>query len=146
MEFCQRLRTNGAWRLAADVLSPTGVDNDWQDTMFKSALIQTHNLSVSGGSDNSRYFISGNFFDQDGIIEKSNFKRYSLRVNFEVDLNERTRVGLNLAPSYTISDKVPAGSPYFARPPGIVYSGIVHAPFVQPRNADGSINQLNNQS
>jgi TonB-linked SusC/RagA family outer membrane protein len=140
------VRTNGAWRLAADVLSPTGVDNDWQDTMFKSALIQTHNLSVSGGSDNSRYFISGNFFDQDGIIEKSNFKRYSLRVNFEVDLNERTRVGLNLAPSYTISDKVPAGSPYFARPPGIVYSGIVHAPFVQPHNADGSINQLNNQS
>lgn len=140
------VRTSAPWRLAADVLSPTGVDVDWQDTIFRSALVQTHNLSVSGGSDNSRYFISGNFFDQDGIIEKSNFKRYSLRVNLEVDLNERTRVGLNLAPSYTSSDKVPGGSPYFARPPGIVYSAIVHAPFVEPYNADGSINQLNNQS
>jgi len=140
------VRTNGAWRLADDVLNPTGVDNDWQDTLFRSALVQTHNLSVSGGSDNSSYFISGNYFDQDGIIEKSNFKRYSLRVNLEVDLNDRTRVGLNLAPSYIVSDKVPAGSPYFARPPGIVYSGIVHAPFVKPYNPDGSINQLNNQS
>lgn len=140
------VRTNGAWRLAEDVLNPTGVDTDWQDTLFRSALVQTHNLSVSGGSDNSSYFISGNYFDQDGIIEKSNFKRYSLRVNLEVDLNDRTRVGLNLAPSYIVSDKVPAGSPYFARPPGIVYSGIVHAPFVKPYNPDGSINQLNNQS
>ena len=39
------VRTSASWRLAADVLSPTGVDNDWQDTIFKSALIQTHNLS-----------------------------------------------------------------------------------------------------
>lgn len=140
------VRSNAAWRLAEDVLSPTGVDVDWQDVVFRSALVQTHNLSVSGGSDNSSYYISGNFFDQDGIIEKSNFKRYSLRVNLEVDLNERTRVGLNLAPSYVVSDKVPAGSPYFARPPGIVYSAIVHAPFVNPYNPDGSINQLNNQS
>ena len=140
------VRSSAAWRLAEDVLSPTGVDVDWQDIIFRSALVQTHNLSVSGGSDNSSYYISGNFFDQDGIIEKSNFKRYSLRVNLEVDLNERTRVGLNLAPSYVVSDKVPAGSPYFARPPGIVYSAIVHAPFVNPYNPDGSINQLNNQS
>jgi len=140
------VRSSAAWRLAEDVLSPTGVDVDWQDVVFRSALVQTHNLSVSGGSDNSSYYISGNFFDQDGIIEKSNFKRYSLRVNLEVDLNERTRVGLNLAPSYVVSDKVPAGSPYFARPPGIVYSAIVHAPFVNPYNPDGSINQLNNQS
>ena len=140
------MRSSAAWRLAEDVLSPTGVDVDWQDVIFRSALVQTHNLSVSGGSDNSSYYISGNFFDQDGIIEKSNFKRYSLRVNLEVDLNERTRVGLNLAPSYVVSDKVPAGSPYFARPPGIVYSAIVHAPFVNPYNPDGSINQLNNQS
>ena len=140
------VRTNAAWRLAEDVLSPSGVDVDWQDVVFRSAMVQTHNLSVSGGSDNSSYYISGNFFDQDGIIEKSNFKRYSLRVNLEVDLNERTRIGLNLAPSYVVSDKVPAGSPYFARPPGIVYSGIVHAPFIEPYNPDGSINQLNNQS
>ena len=140
------VRTSGAWRLAEDVLSPSGVDVDWQDVVFRSAMVQTHNLSVSGGSDNSSYYISGNFFDQDGIIEKSNFKRYSLRVNLEVDLNDRTRIGLNLAPSYIVSDKVPAGSPYFARPPGIVYSGIVHAPFIDPYNPDGSINQLNNQS
>jgi len=140
------VRTNAAWRLAEDVLSPSGVDVDWQDVIFRSAMVQTHNLSVSGGSDNSSYYISGNLFDQDGIIEKSNFKRYSLRVNLEVDLNERTRIGLNLAPSYVVSDKVPAGSPYFARPPGIVYSGIVHAPFIDPYNPDGSINQLNNQS
>lgn len=140
------VRTNAAWRLAEDVLSPSGVDVDWQDVIFRSAMVQTHNLSVSGGSDNSSYYISGNFFDQDGIIEKSNFKRYSLRVNLEVDLNERTRIGLNLAPSYVVSDKVPAGSPYFARPPGIVYSAIVHAPFIKPYNPDGSINQLNNQS
>jgi TonB-linked SusC/RagA family outer membrane protein len=140
------VRTNGAWRLADAVLNPDGTDVDWQKEMFRNAMIQNHNLSVSGGSEDIRYFLSGNYFGQDGIIEKTGFKRYSLRANIEVDVNKNTRIGINLAPSYTSSDKQPAGSPYFARPPGVVYSGIVHAPFINPYNADGTINQFNGQS
>ena len=65
------VRTNGAWRIADDVQNPDGTDTDWQDVMFRSAMLQSHNLSVSGGADNVSYYLAGNFYNQEGIIEKS---------------------------------------------------------------------------
>jgi len=140
------MRSNAAWRIADDVSNPDGTNTDWQDEIFKSALSQSHNLSLSGGAENVGYYVAANYFNQDGIIEGSGFDRYSVRLNLQSDVTDRLRIGLNIAPSYTSSDKLPAGSPYFARPPGIVYSGIVHSPTVKPLNADGTPNQLDNQS
>ena len=140
------MRSNAAWRLADDITNPDGTDTDWQDEMFRSALMQNHNVSITGGADKIGYYVSGNFYSQDGIIEGSGFERFSLRMNLDADVTDKLRVGINLNPSYTTSDKLPAGSPYFARPPGIVYSGLVHSPTVKPYNADGTPNQLDNQS
>jgi TonB-linked SusC/RagA family outer membrane protein len=140
------MRSNAAWRLADDITNPDGTDTDWQDEMFQSALMQNHNVSITGGADKIGYYVSGNFYSQDGIIEGSGFERFSLRMNLDADVTDKLRVGINLNPSYTTSDKLPAGSPYFARPPGIVYSGLVHSPTVKPYNADGTPNQLDNQS
>lgn len=140
------MRTNAAWRIADDIQNPDGTDTDWQDEMFQKAFLQNHNLSVSGGSENIGYYIAANYYDQEGLIEGSDFKRYSVRMNLESDLSDKLRIGINVAPSYTSSNKKPAGSPYFARPPGIVYSGIVHSPTIKPYNDDGTPNQLDNQS
>jgi TonB-linked SusC/RagA family outer membrane protein len=140
------IRTNAAWRIADDVQNPDGTDTDWQDEIFRSAFLQSHNLSISGGSEKIGYYVAANYYNQDGIIRKSGFDRFGLRMNLEADINDKLSIGINLNPSYTTSDKLPAGSPYFARPPGIVYSGIVHSPTVKPLNADGTPNQLDNQS
>ncbi|MDH3245589.1 MAG: TonB-dependent receptor, partial [Saprospiraceae bacterium] len=140
------VRTNAAWRIADDYLNPDGTDTDWQDEIFRSALLQSHNLSVSGGSQNIGYYVAANFYNQEGIIERSGFDRYSVRMNLEADISDKLRFGVNFNPSYTTSDKLPAGSPYFARPPGIVYSALVHSPTVRPLNDDGTPNQFDNQS
>ncbi len=140
------MRSNAAWRIPDDIQNPDGTNTDWQDVIFQSAFQQNHNLSVSGGAEKVGYHIAGNYYNQEGIIDGSGFDRYSLRINVEADVTEKLRLGLNLSPSYTSSDKLPAGSPYFARPPGIVYSALVHSPTVRPLNADGTPNQLDNQS
>lgn len=140
------MRSNAAWRIADDVQNPDGTDTDWQDEMFRTAFLQSHNLSVSGGSENIGYYVAANYYNQEGILEGSGYDRYSVRLNLEADLSDKLKIGININPSYTSSDKLPAGSPYFARPPGIVYSGIVHSPTVKPYNADGTPNQLDNQS
>jgi len=140
------VRTNSAWRIPDDIQNPDGTDTDWQDEIFRSAIIQNHNLSVAGGSDKIGYYVAANYFNQDGIIEGSGFDRYSMRVNLDGDITNKLRFGVNFNPAYTSSDKLPAGSPYFARPPGIVYSGLVHSPTVKPYNEDGTPNQLDNQS
>jgi TonB-linked SusC/RagA family outer membrane protein len=62
----------------------TGVDTDWQEEFFQQGSINEHNLSFSGASDNASYLISGNFFDQEGIVKGPDFRRYALRVNSEL--------------------------------------------------------------
>jgi len=69
-----------------------------------------------------------------------------MRINLEHNLLEKLKVGVLLTPSYTRSQKAPAGAPYFAVPPGIVYSALVTSPTVTPYLANGSINQTDNQS
>jgi len=140
------MRSNAAWRIADDIQNPDGTDTDWQDLLFNTAYMHSHNLSFAGGAEKVGYFVAANYFSQDGIIEGSGFDRYSIRLNLNADITDKLRLGLNINPTYVDSDKVPAGSPYFARPPGIVYSGIVHSPTVKPYNDDGTPNQLDNQS
>lgn len=84
-----------------------GVDTDWQDEMFRTAPMQEHNLSVSGGSENSRYLVSGGYFQQDGIMLGTGFERISFRANTEFDINDRIKVGQTLTVARTDRDVEP---------------------------------------
>ncbi|MEM1126377.1 MAG: TonB-dependent receptor [Bacteroidota bacterium] len=123
-----------------------GTDTDWLGQIFDSAPVASSNLSVSGGSGSTTYYLSGGYLNQEGIISGSGFERFSGRVNLATNPLNWLTVGVNLSSAFTQQDRLPAGSPYFARPPGIVYSALVHSPVVAPFNDDGTPNQLNNQS
>lgn len=69
---------------------------DWQDQIFRQALQQSHQVSVSGGGSNVSYYLSGNFINNDGIIKGTSFKRYSLRSNIESQLSSKLQAGINL--------------------------------------------------
>lgn len=60
-----------------------GVGTDWQDAIFRSAPVQQYNLLVSGGSESSKYSVSGGYNDQQGIVDVTGYKRYNLRVKTE---------------------------------------------------------------
>jgi TonB-linked SusC/RagA family outer membrane protein len=76
---------------------------DGQDYLFRdNAPIQNHNVSLSGASDKTSYFLSMDYFDQEGIIRGTGFERYSARLNLESKLNEKITLGLNIAPSYSL--------------------------------------------
>ena len=138
--------TNTSYYLPAAFVNPTGVDTDWQNVLFKDASIQSYNLSLSGGSEKLGYYVSGNYYNQGGIIDKTGFKRYSFRVNIESNPVKNLKVGVNLNPSFTDQAKGSTSAPYFADPPGAVYTALVTSPTVSPYLPDGSINQTNNQS
>ncbi|WP_439585348.1 SusC/RagA family TonB-linked outer membrane protein [Dyadobacter bucti] len=138
--------TNGSYFIPDDFVNPTGTDTDWQDLIFKSAPVQSYNASVSGGTETMNYYFSGGYFNQKGIIDRSGFERYSFRANMEVSPVKKVKIGFGLSPSFTNTDRSPAGAPYFADPPGIVYSALVTSPTVSPYLPDGTINQTDNQS
>ena len=70
---------------------------DWQDEIYRTAPIQNHQLSISGGSDNVQYLVSTGYLDQKGILINSAFKRYSLRANVNVDITKWAKFGVSWA-------------------------------------------------
>lgn len=78
----------------------------WLDEVLQTGNIQNYQMSFSGGSEKVRYYLSGVYFGQNGIIQDSQFKRYSLTGNVEADLNERFIVGLNLVGRRSVQDGV----------------------------------------
>lgn len=79
-------------------------NTDWQDELFRSAPIRNVNLSMSGGSERTRYAVSGNFFDQQGIIRNSSFKRGSFRVNIDQRISNRINVGANFTTAFSVNN------------------------------------------
>ena len=89
-------------------LDTAGVGTDWQGAAFREAAIQNHNLSILSGSDKTRLAISGNYFKQDGILQNTDFTRYSARINLDHDYSKRFRISTNLTASTTKSNVAPA--------------------------------------
>ena len=68
---------------------------NWIDEVYRTALIQNHQLSVSGKARRVNYFVSGSFLDQDGVMINSGYKRYSLRTNVGATITDWLDVSLN---------------------------------------------------
>ncbi len=84
--------------------NPKGTD--WQDEVFRTAPIQNYQLTFSGGDKKTNYSISGNYFDQQGIIRNSGFKRYSGRINVSRNVLDNFKIGTSLNVSRTNSNAV----------------------------------------
>jgi len=69
---------------------------NWQDKVFRDAITHNHTLAMRGGSDRTRYAISGSALDQDGIILNSGFNKYQGRVVLDQTVNAKLKVGINL--------------------------------------------------
>ncbi|HPT71857.1 MAG TPA: TonB-dependent receptor [Candidatus Cloacimonadota bacterium] len=103
-------------------------NTDWQDLIFRSAPIYDVQLSASGASKSSQYFISGSYFKQDGIIDKSSYERITLKFNNTYSLSHYVKFGsnLNMAP---FNQQLA---------PDVVYMAYRALPTLEPRYADGS--------
>ena len=73
-----------------------GVDTDWQDLMLQNGIIQNHNLSVTGGSEKSNYYISAGYLDQKGRIIETGYKKYNLTFNTDHKVNNWIKFGNSL--------------------------------------------------
>ena len=118
-----------------DFLHPEllGQGTNWQRELFRTAEMQNHQFSFSGGSDNTSYYISAGYLNQDGIVVGSGFKRYSFRTNLDTKVKSWLKTGVNFSASVTDEDVTLNGSYN-----GLVATALLMAPDVPVRNADGS--------
>lgn len=116
---------------------------DWQSAAFRTAApVQNHQLSFSGGDERSRYAISAGYFDQEGVVIGSDFKRISLRVNYEKNYSQAFKFGVNANYSNSVSNGV--GTNSSSRQPNPLVAALLTAPVVSIKNDDGSYNVTNN--
>lgn len=140
-------RGNANYEMPESFLDWDGTDTDWQDAIFKTGIVNNYNFSYASPiRNNTSFFTSVGYYKQTGVVEKAKFERYNMMLNLNSQLTDKLNLDLRIAPTITENQRVPASAPYFARPPGVIYSALVHSPTVAPYNADGTINQLNNQS
>lgn len=86
------------------------VSTDWQDLVVNQGYQQSHQLSVSGGDANTQFYLSGSFFDEEGIINIQGFQRQAFRLNLDHNISDRFRVGTSSQISNSNQDW--ASNPY----------------------------------
>ncbi|MFN5910631.1 MAG: SusC/RagA family TonB-linked outer membrane protein [Bacteroidota bacterium] len=116
-----------------------GVGTDWQDSIFQRSPVQSHNLSLSGGTGATRYSVGLGYFDQTGIVggDKANFSRYNARLNFETELSKKMTLSSVFLYSNDARSTLPEngiGS--------VLYNTINAFPNVPVRTADGNYSYL----
>lgn len=108
-----------------------GAGTDWQQALFQTAGLNKHTLSLSGGNNNTNFYISGEYFDQDGIAIGSGFQRYSLRLNLDNQTRKWLKLGVNLQVSET-DEQLATGST------DVINNAIQMGPHIPVKNPNGS--------
>jgi TonB-linked SusC/RagA family outer membrane protein len=91
----------GPFRIPEDFTDPVkraalGKGTDWQEVMFRTAPSHNAQLSVSGGTEKTQFLFSGNYLDQEAVLDQNYLKRLTLRSNIRQQVSEKFAVGLNL--------------------------------------------------
>ena len=127
-----------------------GSGTDWQDAVLRNTLSHTHNLSISGGDDRTRYVVAGNIVRQEGILLNTGYGRSGLRVNMDRRINDRLTIGATSNVSRSKQDGLTTttgvtfnSSPFQGGITNSLTYALLMPPVVPIYNGDGSYNYSN---
>lgn len=124
------------------VLAQTDVN--WLDAVYNNAaLLQSYELGVSGATDKTNYYVSGSYYDQEGIAVGSDFQRYSMRVNFEQQMAKWLKMGSNTMFNYQGIEQADEGSYTLVTP---ISAARFMLPYWNPFKKDGSLASIGDGS
>ena len=113
-----------------------GAGTDWQSQIYRNAPVQNYQVSFSGANDKTTYALSLGYYNQQGIIYGSDFRRYSLRANLDRKMSRKLTGGTNLSYTQTRSGTVPTDTPggFF---PGVVNTALIFNPVLPVYDSTG---------
>lgn len=117
---------------------PQKINTDWQGELYRNAPFNRHNLAFTGGAENFRYMISGDYQNQDGIMLNTGQQRVNFRANVDGDVNDKVKVGASI--SYTGNTNHETQEGRWDHSPA--FGALIYMPTFPAYNADGSIAQF----
>lgn len=127
-----------------------GLNNDpstypstnWFDEIFRDAPISQTDLNFSGGTERTKFFLSGSYFNQDGTVIGSNFNRYSFRLNLDNLVTDKFKIGVSTGFSRSRSNRIQNDNNIY----GVVSTALLLGSHIPVRNADGTYGRDPNAS
>ncbi|MEO7767407.1 MAG: TonB-dependent receptor plug domain-containing protein, partial [Ferruginibacter sp.] len=135
--------TDGVGAQTQDILTPALVNTtpvtryDYQDYIFRSAIGTDNNVSISGGSDKTKYYVSGSYFFNQGIAKNTDFQRYSFRTNIDQTINKWLSFNIGLNYVNSSANEKPDGNSFYSPMNSVTIIGNFHN--IQQRDALGNI-------
>ncbi len=138
--------TDGPGAETQDILTPALTNTtpvtryDYNDYIFHTGLGTDNNVSVSGGRDKTKYYVSGSYFFNQGIIKNTDFRRFSFRSNVDQEINDKLSFSLGLNYINSASNEKPDGNSFFSPLNSINIIGNFHD--LWTRDANGNIQAI----
>ena len=110
-------------------------ETNWQDEVYQNGNFGNYFLTLSGGGEKNNYYVSLGVYNNEGIIKKSSFNRYSLKINADNTLSERVKIGTRVNLSRNTWSGIKHGD---NKPTGVVGMAITYPPMLPVFNEDGS--------
>jgi len=135
--------TDGPNAQTQDILTPTLTNTtpvtryDYQDYIFHTGIGTDNNVSVSGGTDRSRYYLSGSYFYNQGIVKNTDYRRFSFRANFDQTVSRLFSFNLGLNYINSAANEKPDGNSFFSPMNSVTIIGNFHN--IQQRDALGNV-------
>ncbi|MBI9042102.1 MAG: TonB-dependent receptor [Lutibacter sp.] len=95
------LAANGKLSYATTFKNLLGIDHNWQDDIYDGGTITSHNLSVRGGTDKTKFSASLGYLHDEGVIITDDYKKYNLKLKLDTKVSDKLSFGANLSPSFT---------------------------------------------
>jgi TonB-linked SusC/RagA family outer membrane protein len=116
--------------------TPGLTNTNWADELFRKGRMSSYNVAFSGNSAKTNYYVSANYFDQQGLVINNGLKRYSGTLKLDAHLSDKLTLGASLNPSYNRQQFFNNNADFSTDPLSNLY---IMYPFFSPRNADGSL-------
>ncbi|WP_291909036.1 TonB-dependent receptor [Chitinophaga sp. CB10] len=117
-----------------------GEGTDWFDVLTRNAPVQSYSIGVNTGNDKAAYSIVGGYFDQQGILVNTGYKRFSLRLNGDFTPGKRFKMGFGVAPSLQLEHNIRQGTGFNVDGQRAIFASASMIPTMgSPYNPDGTL-------
>ena len=100
-EFAATGQLSETTQYAQKLVEVTGIDRDWQDVFFDGGFIQSHSLSASGGTEDTKFNTSLRYMHDEGVVITDDYKLYSAKLKLSTKLTDNLKFGLSATPSFS---------------------------------------------
>lgn len=126
-EFVELRKAAGMYQNALDESDET--NTDWQDLMYKTGIVTSHDIGVTGGTNGGSYSFGGGYYRDEAVIPSQSYDRYSIRASFDQKVGKYFRFGLSTNTNYNITKGGQIG----------IYGVLSASPIANPYNEDGTL-------